>query len=408
MASLDLGNLSEEQQIALAIQESLQDTSRTTGNISSRGRRTLFIFNDNEEHYNSAIPGGNNAVIRQYNQFGSFKGDEMSAGIPTGSFSSGGYTHLNHRNARYIDIAINNIDILLSTGRYDSIKYSAVENKNKAELGTGIFKVGHEVKKYIVDEIYRLANKYRIRVIPSVFYRGDNNTDFNYLIQEFIKNRARNSGGASGGGASGGGASGGGASGRKEVISISSKERENYENLIKKMELNLPKIMDELISYGKKTGHWSWWVWPTEKSGVAEPAPKTSVSLNTAKMLLDNPPNYWRAVLQYICQLIKNNDNSFYGIIPQVDWGRINYFVILFDKITNKPSWFNDIIECYRVALKNIGYQFGGNKKSKKGVVKKNKTMNKSMNKSMKKNIKKSKKRKDKTRKIKQKKVKKN
>lgn len=118
--------------------------------------KTLYIFNDNENDHKSSVQGGGNAIIRPYNIHG-YKDKCLvyprSAGISTGDYK-GGYEILSRDIKDHIDECINEIKSLLSTGNYDTIKYSSC-NKNGC-LGTGIFRVSEDVKEYIVDQLQSL------------------------------------------------------------------------------------------------------------------------------------------------------------------------------------------------------------------------------------------------------------
>ena len=118
--------------------------------------RTLYIFNDNEEHHTTSIIGGGNAVIRRYNELGYQNTNftyPRSAGVCTGKLSQG-YKQLDKIVKQKIDDCISEIKIILKTDNYDCIKYSA--QNRLGELGTSIFRVGDDVKNYIVSELKKL------------------------------------------------------------------------------------------------------------------------------------------------------------------------------------------------------------------------------------------------------------
>jgi hypothetical protein len=120
----------------------------------------LFVFNDNEEQFRAYVkdpaggagcsPGGGNAVIRPYR----CADPPRAAGIPTGS-GGGGYPSLTDAVRGVIDDAIAVIEDLLASGRYERLVYSAASDGG---LGTGIFRVGDDVKRYIVDELRKLGD----------------------------------------------------------------------------------------------------------------------------------------------------------------------------------------------------------------------------------------------------------
>jgi hypothetical protein len=120
----------------------------------------LFVFNDNEEQFRAfqrdphsgagVSAGGGNATIRPY------RGAEppRAAGIPTGRAGQG-YATLSVETRRAIDEALEVIAELLASGAYRRVVYSAADDEG--ELGTGIFEVADDVKRYIVSGLRRLA-----------------------------------------------------------------------------------------------------------------------------------------------------------------------------------------------------------------------------------------------------------
>jgi hypothetical protein len=117
----------------------------------------LFVFNDNESQFRAhqghaagarrCSAGGGNAVIRPYQ----CEDPPHAAGIPTGD--AGGYPRLTDAARTAIDDALAAIRALLATGRYQRVIYSADPS---GALGTGIFDVGDDVKRYIVDGLRTL------------------------------------------------------------------------------------------------------------------------------------------------------------------------------------------------------------------------------------------------------------
>lgn len=116
-------------------------------------QRTLFIFNDNwKEHYSSKR-GSGNAIIRPYNQASGLS-IPKSFGIPTGDYRNG-YSYL-LEGKQSIDISLNELQSLISTGNYDRIIYSIDDYRNPI-LGRGIFLIGDEVKRYITKQIIKMG-----------------------------------------------------------------------------------------------------------------------------------------------------------------------------------------------------------------------------------------------------------
>jgi hypothetical protein len=119
--------------------------------------RTLFVFNDNEEQFRAFLRGqpsgctrgGGNAAIRPYQ----CTVPRRAAGIPTGSCGEG-YELLSDDAKRNIDDAISEIRKLLKSGSYDVIIFS--KDADSETLGTGIFRVGDDVKHYIYQSLMSL------------------------------------------------------------------------------------------------------------------------------------------------------------------------------------------------------------------------------------------------------------
>ena len=120
----------------------------------------LFIFNDNEAEFRAhqahaagsrqCQAGGGNAGIRPFQ----CQLPQRAAGIPTGA-NNQGYRRLDDHVRGVIDDALRVIGDLVATGSYSRIIYSA-ENA-AGDLGTGIFQVSGDVKRYIVEGLRQLA-----------------------------------------------------------------------------------------------------------------------------------------------------------------------------------------------------------------------------------------------------------
>ena len=130
----------------------------------------FFIFNDNEDQFfayqNSSDdkksigcqPGGGNAIIRPWQ----CKTPPRAGGIPTGT--TAGYKNLDQKTKvknitvrDLIDKAIDNIKITVEENHYKRVYFSSESTDGKI-IGTGIFKVGDDVKLYIVKRIYSIIN----------------------------------------------------------------------------------------------------------------------------------------------------------------------------------------------------------------------------------------------------------
>lgn len=124
-------------------------------NCPHLSNRTLYIFNDNAQDHPTSLPGGGNAIIRPFNKYNAQQ-PTKSAGISTGaqpaSRTAGGFDALTPSIQRRIDAEIDEIRVLLASGEYDCLKYSA-DRSNPAEFGTGTFVVDADVKRYIVNAL---------------------------------------------------------------------------------------------------------------------------------------------------------------------------------------------------------------------------------------------------------------
>ena len=119
---------------------------------------TLYIFNDDDQYHAVSFSNNEkgNAVIKRWNKYISPK-NVRSAGICTGlTRKAGGFKNLTLLAKDKIDRDIKEIKELLDTGKYNKIKYSA---NAKGELGSKIFIIGPDVKKYIVDSIKELSSE---------------------------------------------------------------------------------------------------------------------------------------------------------------------------------------------------------------------------------------------------------
>lgn len=120
----------------------------------------VFVFNDNESQFRAyradptggagCSPGGGNAVIRPYR----CHQPPRAAGIPTGDGS--GYANLDEHARSVIDEAVGVLADLLVTGRYQRVFYSA-DADDPELLGTGIFRVGDDVRRYVVTRLRALG-----------------------------------------------------------------------------------------------------------------------------------------------------------------------------------------------------------------------------------------------------------
>jgi hypothetical protein len=115
----------------------------------------LFVFNDDVEHVTSYEKGWGNAVIRPYSRNNPDTITPRAAGIPTGSRRAGGFQSLNPEVKSIIDTAVADIGNLIREHKYTRLVYSANPD---GTLGTGLFKVGKDVKSYILGSLTGLLD----------------------------------------------------------------------------------------------------------------------------------------------------------------------------------------------------------------------------------------------------------
>lgn len=121
---------------------------------SGKYEDALFIYNDDEQRRRWKKAGMGNAVIRKYNKYA--LDVPRSAGIVTGKGSSG-YDFLRDDVKAQIDDCIADIKEIIQQHGYKKVYYSATSADDDT-IGTSIFKVGDDVRKYITNQIKSLEN----------------------------------------------------------------------------------------------------------------------------------------------------------------------------------------------------------------------------------------------------------
>jgi hypothetical protein len=125
-------------------------------------------------------------------------------------------------------------------------------------------------------------------------------------------------------------------------------DKEKFDALIKRQEKECPRIVHELRTHGRKTSHWAWWVFPTEKPGMSEPKPVTAVTRTNATMLFTRAPHAWQEALELIVEL--GEKNGLNSILPDIDLPRVNYFIDLFSEV-DTPAWMKTVLRKLRMLL---------------------------------------------------------
>ena len=123
--------------------------------IQEKYKDAFFIFNDNQSQFEAHIKdasgiagcsaGGGNAIIRPYQ----CQTPPKAGGIPTGP----GFSGLTTEVQSMIDQSIEEIKKGIKAGSYSTVVYSS---NGHGGLGTSIFHVPDDVKKYIVEKILSL------------------------------------------------------------------------------------------------------------------------------------------------------------------------------------------------------------------------------------------------------------
>lgn len=125
-------------------------------------------------------------------------------------------------------------------------------------------------------------------------------------------------------------------------------DKERFDALILRQEKECPRIVHELQVHGRKTSHWAWWVFPTEKPGMSEPKPATAVTRENAKDLFKRAPRAWQEALELIVEL--GEKKGLHEILPTIDHPRVSYFVDLFSEV-DTPPWMRTVLKRLRMLL---------------------------------------------------------
>ena len=111
--------------------------------------------------------------------------------------------------------------------------------------------------------------------------------------------------------------------------------------LLKRMEDELPRALEQMREHGKKVGHWAWWAFPTELQGQSEPGFPTNVTKGTAAEVLARAPKVWRQTLECVCELAKKKGKR---VLPSIDHGRVSFFVRFWAEVDESPPWMRKVL----------------------------------------------------------------
>ena len=160
---------------------------------------------------------------------------------------------------------------------------------------------------------------------------------------------------AAGGGEAAGGtagrAGGGGAAGRvggdAGADDYSDVRDAQLKVLLVRQAEHMPRALRELKQHGRKTSHWAWWAFPTEKEGFSEPEPKTAVTPASARVVLARAPGAWREVLEEVCRLTATHGSE---VLPSIDHGRVDFFCRFWPTVDGAPEWLHSVCETLAAA----------------------------------------------------------
>ena len=120
--------------------------------------------------------------------------------------------------------------------------------------------------------------------------------------------------------------------------------------LIRRMNEELPRALEEMKTHGQKITHWAWWAFPTELKGGNEPHPPTCVTKATAADLIANAPPIWKETLECVCKCVQNGEdqsvekNGKETLPSAEDRGRVQHFVRFWSDVQDKPTWLENVI----------------------------------------------------------------
>lgn len=118
--------------------------------------------------------------------------------------------------------------------------------------------------------------------------------------------------------------------------------------LLERQARKLPGVLRELQQNGRKTSHWAWWAFPTEKEGFSEPPPRTALTPDTAKELLELAPAEWRQVLELLAVLVDENGID---VLPTIDHGRVKFFSKFWTSLDGSPPWMLHVCQVFQKAF---------------------------------------------------------
>ena len=109
--------------------------------------------------------------------------------------------------------------------------------------------------------------------------------------------------------------------------------------LVERQAKFLPAALEELRANGRKQSHYAWWLFPTEKPGRCEPSPRTYVTVQTARLLLEQAPTVWRTLLEEVAR------RGYCKVLPSVDHGRVGFFIEFWRHTAPRDHWLQAVLD---------------------------------------------------------------
>ena len=129
----------------------------------------------------------------------------------------------------------------------------------------------------------------------------------------------------------------------KKKLVWETEDADDLRHLLERQAEHMPRAVKELEKHGRKTSHWAWWAFPTEKPGASEPDPKTCVTLENAGHLCERAPPSWRQCLEKIADLVESSD--LVSVLPTIDHGRVVFFIKFWRDHDDTPLWLHRVIQ---------------------------------------------------------------
>jgi len=117
--------------------------------------------------------------------------------------------------------------------------------------------------------------------------------------------------------------------------------------LIRRQDMHLADVLQELNVHKRKVGHWAWWVFPTEVEGASEPRLDGKKSSLTAEdvpgfLAYAERRGLWQKVLERIVDLAKQKGLD--HVLMSADMGRVGFFLDFWERVPSIPPWLHTVL----------------------------------------------------------------